>query len=221
MDTEGAVLSMLIPVMVAGRLWFPAASEQWPETVWSLPSLERTTCGSHVTPPESASKPVNVINIFCLRHPYWFAGGPAVAVVAGAVASRLIVTVIEFAPPELEAEHVTSIAAVSLVIDVVPQPALVVTVDSASVTLQSTATSPTYQPLFPSMPTVDDAITGGVVSGMERVTKVPEPPNDSGECPTANVVTIALLFASTRVISFVPSLVTTIVLSSEVTDTPL
>ena len=82
----------------------------------------------------------------------------------GAVTSRLMVTDCSFVPPALVAEQVRVAPVVSEVIVVGPQSLVFVTVDSASVTVQLTSTSLTYQPLLPSVPLTFGVITGGVVS---------------------------------------------------------
>ena len=88
------------------------------------------------------------------------------------MASLLIVTELEAVPPALVAVHVRVVPAVSeLVVDGL-QPEVEVIVDSESVTVQVTVTSPMYHPLLPSVPVTTWAITGGVVSGGVRTWSV-------------------------------------------------
>src|SRR5688572_7617981 len=138
MTTAGAVLSILIPLMVAKALAFPAASKQRPDALWLVPSVATTSCASHDTPPDVASVPANDTVTFVFRHPFEFDGGVATAVVVGGVASRLIVTDCVVVPPALVAEHATSTPGVSLVRLVRSQPLVDEIADSASSTVHVT-----------------------------------------------------------------------------------
>src|SRR5688572_6492571 len=76
---------------------------------------------------------------------------PAI-VIAGFVASRLIVTVSLSLPPSDVAAHVKLNDSVSWLTTVVPQPLCDEIADSPSVTLKLTVTSETYHPFRPSVP---------------------------------------------------------------------
>ena len=67
-------------------------------------------------------------------------------------------------PPAEVALQVNVTPFVSLVTVEGPQPVVDVTVDSASVTVQVTATSDVYQPLLPSVPATPAVMFGGVLS---------------------------------------------------------
>src|SRR5262249_38933775 len=81
----------------------------------------------------------------------------------GGVASRFTTTVAWLDPPALDASQVSVRPGVSTV-TTVWLPPLVVGVDWASVTCQSTVTSPAYHPLSPVGPLTCGTISGGVTS---------------------------------------------------------
>jgi hypothetical protein len=85
------------------------------------------------------------------------------AEIVGFVASRLIVTDWELAPPVLVAKQVSVVPAVSVLIVVGPQPVLVKD-DSGSTTVQETETLLVYHPLVRSVPTTLGVMTGGELS---------------------------------------------------------
>ena|SRR5689334_16993070 len=89
--------------------------------------------------------------------------GETLGVIAGAVASRMIVTSRLLIPPALVALQLMVWPGVSAEI-VVGAQAGDVTADSASETVQLTVTSLVYQPLLPSVPVTLGVITGGVAS---------------------------------------------------------
>jgi hypothetical protein len=112
-------------------------------------------------------------------------GREAVAVnPVGAVASRLIVTAFDAAPPTLVALHVYVVPVVSMRTTDVPHPVVDEIAESGSVTVQLTVTLLTYQPALPSVPLTTGVMTGGVVSqedavadtGIEVVRVVVPPP---------------------------------------------
>jgi hypothetical protein len=163
-DALGAVLSMLT-VAVAGALTLPALSVQVPLAACPAPSLLRTTADVQVPIPDSASLPLKVTVTSVLFQPSVFAAGDGEADAVGAVASRLIVTDCDAVPPALVALQVSVVPAVSAVIVMGPQPLVLVTVLSGSVTVQDKSTSLTYQPLLvPAVPVITGVITGGVPS---------------------------------------------------------
>ncbi len=100
-----------------------------------------------------------------LFQPLALGSGERLPVIVGAVASRLIVTDCELVPPALLAVQIRVTPPVSESIVVSTQPSSIVTSDSGSVTVHSTETLLTYQPLLPSVPLMVYEISGGVVSG--------------------------------------------------------
>ena len=88
----------------------------------------------------------------------------AAALMVGAVASRLMVTLWLAVPPVLVAAQVKVSPAVSALTVTGSQPLWLLMTDSASTTLQLRDTSLTYQPLLPSVPTTLGVMIGAVVS---------------------------------------------------------
>jgi hypothetical protein len=99
-----------------------------------------------------------------LYHPFASAARDGVAEVLGDVLSTLKVFEIVVVPPSLDAEHVRSVPAVSVVNVVALQPVVERMTDSGSVTVQLTVTLVVYQPLLPSVPNICGVMTGGVSS---------------------------------------------------------
>ena len=100
-----------------------------------------------------------------LFHPAALGVGERDPKIVGGVVSRLTVTVLELGrPAPFTAEHVSVRPAVSVVMDVEPQPVEDATPDSGSVAVQVTVTLLTYQPLRPNVPLIAGVITGGVLS---------------------------------------------------------
>lgn len=99
-----------------------------------------------------------------LLNPALLGAALGVATRAWGVASRWMVTDFVAVPPELVAEQVSVVPAVSALMLVLPQPVVEEIVESGSVTLQDTLTSLVYQPLLPAVPDTLGVITGGVES---------------------------------------------------------
>src|SRR5688572_22351029 len=96
--------------------------------------------------------------------PAAFAVVVGAATSCGAVLASVTVTLSRALPPMRLAVQVKVAAAVSVDSTTVLQPLLEPIAESASLTFQLTVTSPTYQPLSPSVPLTTGAITGGVSS---------------------------------------------------------
>jgi hypothetical protein len=88
----GAVLSMLIPLTVAGALTLPALSLQVPEADCPAPSLLSVTGALQLAIPDRASEPLKLTTTSVSFQPFAFGPGEALALAVGAVASRLMVT---------------------------------------------------------------------------------------------------------------------------------
>jgi hypothetical protein len=155
---------MLMPLTVAGSLTLPAWSVQVPDADCPSPSALSTSSGLHDATPDVASDPLKRTVTDPAFQPAPFAIGEGVAVAAGGVASRRIVTDSVVVPPSLVAVQVNVWPAESDVIDTAPQPLLDVICDSGSDTAQLTDKSLVYQPSLPGTPLTDGVIVGGELS---------------------------------------------------------
>ena len=138
--------------------------------------------------PEVASLPLKVTVTAPSFHPSPLGNGAAVAAAGGGVASRRTVTELLAVPPPLVAVQVKPCEP-SVVTVTAPQPVEALTTDSASVTLQDTATFPVYQPASPAGPATVGMMTGGVAS---RITS----------CSWTKTSVLALVSPATRLEAF-------------------
>src|SRR5688572_29113073 len=113
--------------------------------------------------PEPASLATNCTVTSLLVQPLAGAAVTRVAVNAGGVASRRIVTDdSDVSPVGFEARHVMVVPLVSALMVVGPQPVSAgVPASAAASTSHSTVTSDLYQPLKPSLPLTRTVIVGG------------------------------------------------------------
>src|SRR5689334_3234816 len=82
---RGAVLSIFMPLAVAGELTLPALSVQPPLADCPEPSPDRTIGAEHESRPERLSLPVMVTVTLLLFQPFAFGAGKAPAVAVGGV----------------------------------------------------------------------------------------------------------------------------------------
>src|SRR5690348_12687754 len=116
--------------------------------------------------PEVASSPEKVKVTAWLYQPLLSAERSGVpTTLVGAVASRLMTTLLLCMPPLLLALQVSVVPLVSVLIVVGPQPVWLLMAESGSTTLQLTVTSEVYQPSLPRVPVRLGVMTGGVLSG--------------------------------------------------------
>lgn len=95
----GSVLSMLMPLAVAGALIFPARSAHVPVADCPAPSVLSNAFAVHESIPDKPSAPVKLIVTSVLFQPLPFGVGEAVAMADGAVLSMLMlltVVLLEF-----------------------------------------------------------------------------------------------------------------------------
>jgi hypothetical protein len=148
-----------------GALLLPATSVVvWGVELTALPSPLRIWSAGQLTTPERLSAQENATVTSPWYQPFAFGLVVAVALMVGAVASRLIVTFSLLLPPALVAEQVSVTPAVSLLTVTGSQPLWLLMADSLSTTLQLTLTPLTYQPLAPSVPATVGVMTGAVLS---------------------------------------------------------
>ena len=163
----GGVLSILMPLAVAGALIFPALSMQVPIAERFLPSVLRVIGAVQLAMPERASEPVNVTVTLVLFQPDTLGGGAAVAIAMGGVLSILIVadTEVEI-PAPFRAIQVYVAPAVSAARATGSQPVVksALIPEMASVTVQVNVTFVLFQPKAFGAGVIVGTTTGALVS---------------------------------------------------------
>jgi hypothetical protein len=102
----GGVLSILIPLAVAGALTLPALSVHDPDADWLAPSEDKVTGLAQLSIPDKLSVPLKLTVTSVLFQPLAFAAGARVAAPVGAVLSILILEMVKDAVFPARSWHV-------------------------------------------------------------------------------------------------------------------
>src|SRR5258708_3733541 len=159
--TTGAVLSILI--VRDAEAVFPALSTAVPAAIWFVPSALKVAGAAQAAIPDNTSRQLNVAVTAALFHPKALGGGTGVAVMLGAVLSRLMVTEVEAVLParSVAVPWITWFAPSALTVTGAGQDAIP---EVLSEHLKVTTTLVLFQPKLSTAGAAEAEITGGSLS---------------------------------------------------------